>query len=63
MHARLLLPKMSELQLIMSNSKAAVISITETWLDDSVSDGEIRIETTRWFADTEIGMAMCLCLY
>ena len=45
MHARSLLPKMSELQLIMTNSEAAVISITETWLDDSVSDGEIRIDS------------------
>ena len=44
--ARSLLSKMSELKLILiaSNSKAAVLSITETWLDDSVSDGEIHIK-------------------
>ena len=44
MNARSLLPKMSELKLIASNSTAAMISITETWLDNSVSDAEINIE-------------------
>ena len=44
MNARALLPKMSELKLIASNSTAAMISITETWLDNSVSDAEINIE-------------------
>ena len=35
---------MSELKLITSKSKAAVISITETWLDSSITDGEIHID-------------------
>ena len=42
MNDRSLLPKMSELKLIASNSTVAMISIT--WLDNSVSDVEINIE-------------------
>ena len=30
--------------LMASKSKAAVISITETWLDSSITDGEIHID-------------------
>ena len=44
MNARSLLPKLSEIKLIAQKSKAAVISVTETWLDDSVCDGEIAID-------------------
>ena len=40
MTARSLLPKISELKLIAS--KAAVISITESWSDNSGSDAEIN---------------------
>ena len=36
--------KISEVKIIASKSKAAVISITETWLDSSVSDGEIHFD-------------------
>ena len=44
LNARSLIPKISELKIIASNSKAAVISITEAWLDSSVSDGEIHLK-------------------
>lgn len=44
LNARSLLPKISELKLIALKSKAAIISISETWLDDSVTDAEINIE-------------------
>ena len=35
LNARLLLPKITELKIIAAKSRAAVISFTETWLDDS----------------------------
>lgn len=34
----------SELTLLVSKSKPAVISVTETWLDKSVLNGEINID-------------------
>ena len=43
LNTRSLPPKVDELRLIASSSKAAIIGITETWLDDSVSDTEINI--------------------
>ena len=44
LNARALLPKISELKLIATRSKAAAISITESWLDSSVTNTEIDIE-------------------
>ena len=38
-----LLPKLDELRHIAIKSKASVIGITETWLDDSVTDSEVEI--------------------
>ena len=40
---RSLLPKITELKYITANTKAAILSVTETWLDESVSDAEIQI--------------------
>ena len=42
-NVRSLVHKISELRLIATKTRAAVISISETWLDDSVSDSEISI--------------------
>ena len=44
MNARSLLPKLSELRQIATKSKAAVIAITESWLDSSVTNTELHIE-------------------
>jgi hypothetical protein len=44
LNARSLLPKISELRHIANRTKAAVISVTETWLDSSVTNSEINIE-------------------
>ena len=52
-NARSLLPKMSELRLIANKSCAAVISVTETWLDHSVSEGEITIDNYSVVRETE----------
>jgi hypothetical protein len=43
-NARSILPKMSELRIMAKESKAAVIAISETWLDSSVINSEIQIE-------------------
>ena len=43
MNVRSLLNKISELRLLAANTRAAVISLSETWLDDSVLDNEIFI--------------------
>ena len=44
LNARSLLPKISELKIIACKTKAAVISVSETWLDNSVTDAEIWID-------------------
>ena len=44
LNARSLLPKISELKLIAKMTRATVISVTETWLDSSVTDQEISID-------------------
>ena len=42
-NARSLLPKISEVQLLLSRTRASVFAVTETWLDSSVNDGEITV--------------------
>ena len=44
LNVRSLLPKVSEIRLIARQTKATVISITETWLDNIICDAEIDIE-------------------
>ena len=44
LNARSQLKKVPELKLIANKTKAAVISVTETWLDDSVTNSEVQIE-------------------
>ena len=41
---RSLIPKIDELRLIARNSDAAVIGVSETWLDSTVMDPEIKID-------------------
>ena len=43
LNARSLLPKLVEIKTLALQSNAAVIGISETWLDDSISDSEIEI--------------------
>ena len=42
-NVRSLLPKISEVQLLLSRTKAAIFAASETWLDSTVGDGEVRI--------------------
>ena len=44
LNARSLLPKISELRSLAAEAHAAVISVSESWLDDSVPDEEVKIE-------------------
>ena len=46
-NARFLLPKLSEIRLLATRTKAAVISITESWLDESVTNAEFKINDYR----------------
>ena len=43
LNTRSLLPTLDELRILAANTKAAVIGITESWLDASVTDSEINI--------------------
>lgn len=43
LNIRSILPKISELRLFAASTKVSIISITETWLDNSISDDEIAI--------------------
>ena len=43
LNVRSLLPKLSELKVIANSTRAAVIGITESWLDSSVQDSEVEI--------------------
>ena len=42
-NARSMLPKLSELRILAAKSKAAVIAVSETWLDETVTDQEVSI--------------------
>ena len=44
LNARSLLPKISELRHFAVKTKPAIIAITETWLDKSVTEGEVGID-------------------
>ena len=44
LNVRSLISKISELRYIAVKTNAAVICLSETWLDDSITDGEISID-------------------
>ena len=43
LNARSLLSKLSDVHLLVNNSKTAVLAVSETWLDGSVTDAEIEL--------------------
>ena len=43
LNAGSLLSKLSDVRLLVNNSKAAVLAVSETWLDGSVTDAEIEL--------------------
>ena len=63
LNIRSLLPKLSQLKLTIKDTNAAVLSFSETWLDDSISDNEVEIEgcnIVRLDRNREGG---CVCVY
>ena len=61
LNARSLVNKISEIRLLAFKTRAPVISLSETWLDDSVLDNEISISD--WFVVIEIEtVAAFVCL-
>ena len=42
-NTRSLLPKISEICLLLSRTKASVFAVSETWIDSSIGDGEIAL--------------------
>ena len=38
-----LLPKLEELKLLASNTWAAVVAVTETWLDGAIEDNNVEL--------------------
>ena len=42
-NARSLLPKLAEVHTLVVEFNAAIVCVTETWLDDSVMDSEIEL--------------------
>ena len=42
-NTRSLIPKIPDIRLLLSRTKATVLAVSETWLDSSVKDGEIAI--------------------
>ena len=42
-NVRSLIPKLPEIRLLLSRTKAAVFAVSESWLDSSVGDGEVHI--------------------
>ena len=44
LNIRSLLPKLSQLKLTIKDTNTAVLSFSETWLDDSISGNEVKIE-------------------
>jgi hypothetical protein len=43
-NARSLIPKLSELRLITQQTRPAVLTITESWLDSSITNDEVKID-------------------
>lgn len=43
-NVRSLLPKISEISLFLHRTKTAIFAVSETWLDETVTDGEINID-------------------
>ena len=62
LNIRSLLPKLSQLKLTIKDTNAAVLSFSETWLDDSISDNEVEIEGYNivWLDRNREGGGVCI---
>ena len=52
---RSILNKFNELQLLVSQYNPYIIGITETWLDSSIKDSEIRLDNYNIFRNDRVG--------
>ena len=43
-NVRSLLPKLPEIKLFLNRTKAAILAISETWLDNTVTDAELNVD-------------------
>ncbi|XP_071959824.1 uncharacterized protein [Antedon mediterranea] len=62
-NARSLLPKISELRTLVGGTKVAVIAVTETHLDSSITDNEIHIPDFQLYRQDRARAGGGICLY
>ena len=62
-NVRSIFHKMSDLKIIANNSRAAVIGITETWLDSSYTDACVAIDGYNLIRRDREGHAGGVCAY
>ena len=58
--------KMDNLQSLFNTHKIHIMGITETWLDNTISDGEVQIPGYRLFRHDRQGKAgggVCICVH
>ena len=63
LNARSMYPKLAELRLLAQKCNPAVLSITETWLDSSHTDEEIKIEKYTVLRRDRESHAGGVCMY
>ena len=62
-NARSLYPKLSELDIIAKKSRAAVIGVTESWLNESHTDESVKIEGYTLIRNDRQSHAGGVCAY
>ena len=62
-NARSVYHKVPELKIIAKKTRAAVIAITETWLDESYPDDSVKIEGYNIIRRDRAGFAGGVCAY
>ena len=64
LNIRSLLPKIDELQAMLDyRSKAHVMGLSETWLDESVTDAELQIDGFRMYSKDRLGRGGGVSVY
>ena len=63
LNMRSMLPKLSELKILAHKTRASVIAISETWLDETVTDSEIELEDFNVIRNDRNRNGGGVCLY
>jgi len=63
LNVRSLLPKISEIKIVAQQSNPAVICISESWLDSSITDEEIRIDNYNIIRNDRNRQGGGVCMY